>query len=286
MVRCRWLRVTLACRSSQRRSIRFSFGQYGGRKCSREPGAELGQPRLRHLALVDDVVVEDHVDRLASRRSRSALAAGSRRSSSPCGRPRRRRAARAAARRRRPGSASRCCRASAPAAACPAASSPGRSWGSDGCRPRRRRPPRSSSLAEAASCFSAAIRRCRRRVRHGHATIGRGRPQRTPSLRAATSTRASSESPTPSDLFDHRPQDLERPGRTREAVLLGRSDEDAHARRRDVGVDLARAVLGPMVQQSRFSFAAANRATMRTAVDGSAAQFARRARCSSVPRLP
>jgi hypothetical protein len=30
-----WLRVTLACRSSHTRSIRFSFGLYGGRKCNR-----------------------------------------------------------------------------------------------------------------------------------------------------------------------------------------------------------------------------------------------------------
>jgi hypothetical protein len=35
MARHSWLRVTLACRSRPGRSIRFSSGQYGGRKWSR-----------------------------------------------------------------------------------------------------------------------------------------------------------------------------------------------------------------------------------------------------------
>ena len=34
IVRQQWFRVTFACTSSHTRSIRLSFGQYGGRKCN------------------------------------------------------------------------------------------------------------------------------------------------------------------------------------------------------------------------------------------------------------
>lgn len=104
-----------------------------------EPTTVLGQPRERHAALVDDVVVEDDVDRARILVGLEQRATGSRTADSPCRRLRSRPAVAFAARRHRRGSASRPVPASAPAVGRPAASSPGRSSGSDGCRPRRRR---------------------------------------------------------------------------------------------------------------------------------------------------
>ena len=76
-------------------------------------------------------------------------------------------------------------------------------------------------------------------------------------------------------LLDHRTQDLERPGRPIEPMFVRPATEYRADACKSVLVDLAHAVLDPVVQETRFSFALEPRYSAHSG-RGDAADFTRR----------